>query len=358
VYRRGVTAILVELTDSEGRTGWGEACVGGSAEAVYGALDSMKPFVLGATPSKRDTVRHRVFTRGLWDYQPVTGNYAWAAFDMALLDLEGQAREEPAWALLGSLERTTVEYFYYLSRGSDDWLLDQCATILSQGYKVAYLKVGIDRTEETRLLGLLRSALGPQIAIRIDANGAWSPEESVAILRHWHTEFGIDLCEQPTAPYPSAAMQFVRKNAPTRLAANEGMGPKDNADRLMRDDVADVYTFSPYWVGGFSHFLELADLAASFNRLTCRHTHGELGIASTAFQHAALVAKGLDHGNQQTSAELEYDILVNPLPIRTGPSWGVISEAGLGLHIDHDSLERAVTHYRQHGQFLPFDPRA
>jgi glucarate dehydratase len=332
--------------------------VGASSEAILGALISMKPFVLGEEPAKRDVLRDRVFHRGLWEYQAMTGNYAWAAYDMALLDLESQAREKPAWAIIGDLERNTVDYFYYLSRGSDDWLREQCKTIVSKGYSVAYLKVGLDQNEEARLLQLLRSALGPKIAIRIDANGAWSPQESVAVLTRWQADFGIDFCEQPTAPYPSSAMQFVRKNGPTRLAANEGMGPKENADMLIREDVADVYTFSPYWVGGISNFLELTNLAASVNRLTCRHTHGELGIASTAFQHVALVTKGLDRGNQQTATELEFDILEDPLPIKTGPQWGVLSEPGLGFRIDKDSLDRAVAHYSRHGQFLPFDPEA
>lgn len=356
MFRRGVSAIIVKLTDAEGRVGWGEACAGASVESIRHALRSMEPFVLGGLPAGRAQMRRAIYHRGLWSYQQTTANYAWAAIDMALIDLQAQQEQKPFYAVLGDLQRDSVEYFYYLSRGTNERLTSQCADLVSRGYSVAYLKVGLDRVEETRMLGTLRSELGPGVRIRVDANGAWTPESAIEILREWHQDFGLDLCEQPTSEYPPESMAEVRSRSGVRVAANEGMSPGDNAHTLIERHVADVYTFSPYWVGDADTFLNLAELAAASGALTCRHTHGETGIASTAFHHLALVAHGLDTGNQQTSYDLEFDLLEQEIPVRTGPQWGVPDGVGLGLQVDDDALRRAMENYRRHGQYLPYDP--
>lgn len=356
VYRRGVSALLIKLTDASGRIGWGEACAGASLESVRQALLSMEPFVVGRLPRDRRQIRQEVYHRGLWSYQQTTGNYAWAGYDMALTDLQAQQEEKPFYAVLGDLQRYTVEHFYYLSRGSDEWLQSQGDEILSSGYSIAYLKVGIDRGDEYRMLSVLRSQLGPGVRIRIDANGAWTVGEATEILREWDDEFQIDLCEQPTPEYPLSLMQQVRSLSGVRIAANEGMAPYSNARTLIEQKVADVYTFSPYWVGDAGDFLELSTFAADAGGRTCRHTHGETGVASTAFHHLALVTPGLDDGNQQTSRELEFDVLESDIPLRSSPTWGVPDVVGLGLRVSEDALRHAAEHYSLNGQFLPYDP--
>lgn len=358
VYRRGVTAVLVKMQDSEGRVGWGEACVGASSEAVLGALMTMKPFVVGRGLSEWDAIRREVFHRGLWAYQPMTGSYAWCALEMAMMDLQGQAEGKPMWSLLGELQRTEVDYFYYFSRGNPRLVDEQIDEIQRSGYQVVYVKVGLDSEEETNLLRELRVKLGSEIELRIDANGAWSIEEAKRQLELWSREFGIALCEQPVPEFPPDLMKGLRKVVSVALAANEGMGPAHLAEYLIGEEVADVYTFSPYWVSGSTEFLRLAAKVHLYGASICRHTHGELGIAATAFQHVALVTPGLGSGNQQTSSELTFDVLETSAPTASSSTWGVINKPGLGVTIDEDSVARAAKVYSESGQFLPYAPES
>src|SRR5438094_35219 len=46
-------------------------------------------------------------------------------------------------------------------------------------------------------LDAVRAEAGPSMAIRVDANGAWSPEEAVAALRAL-APARLELCEEPT----------------------------------------------------------------------------------------------------------------------------------------------------------------
>lgn len=356
VYRRGVTSVVVKIRDTDGRVGWGEACVGASSEAVHAALETMRTFVVGQLVSEYKAIRHEIFHRGLWAYQAMTGSYAWCGLEMALLDLHGQAEQKPMWSLLSDLQRTEVDYFYYFSRGNPDLFDEQLDEVRNGGYRVVYVKVGIDSTFETSLLRQLREKLGAEIELRVDANGAWSVEEALEHLARWSAEFGIGLCEQPVPEFPPDLMQGLRRKLDIALAANEGMGPANLAEFFIREDVADVYTFSPYWVSGSTEFLRLSEIAKSKGATICRHTHGELGIAATAFHHLALVAPGLGIGNQQTASELAFDVLETPTPTRKSSLWGTIESPGLGVSIDEDALEKASTSYAQIGQFLPYTP--
>lgn len=356
VFRRGVSAVLVKVRDSEGRIGWGEACVGASSEAILSALRTMVPFVVGRETSDYEHIRAEIFHRGLWAYQPITGSYAWCAVEMALLDLVGQANDTPVWALLGELQREEVDYFYYFSSGSTSYW-DEQITLIEQGdYRIVYVKVGVDHDEETALLRYLRKSLGPEIELRVDANGAWNSADAHRILSGWSAEIGIGLCEQPVAEFPPQLMRELREKVSVPLAANEGMGPAPLAEVLIRERVADVYTFSPYWVGGVFEFLRLSSLAADHQASICRHTHGELGVAATAFHHVALVTPALVRGNQQTAAELEFDVVTEPVPTRTLSRWEKTDRPGLGIEVDEASLLRASEIYADSGQFLPYSP--
>ena len=51
----------------------------------------MSKFVLGRSAWDTEAIARDVFGAGLWDYRPMTGNFAFAGIDMALWDLCGKA---------------------------------------------------------------------------------------------------------------------------------------------------------------------------------------------------------------------------------------------------------------------------
>ncbi len=67
-----------------------------------------------------------------------------------------------------------------------------------------------------------------------------------------------------------------------------------------------------------------------------------------------LTLPNVARGNQQTAAMMTDDLLTAPLPIATGPSWGLIERPGLGIEIDEAKLARYHEAFRRDGQFLPY----
>jgi glucarate dehydratase len=357
VSRDGVTDIVVRVTADDGLVGWGESCSGANAESVHEAVKACVPIVTGRDPWNREAIWHDCHRRGLWSFRESTFNFAWAGIDMALWDLCGKACGQPVYNLLGGLRRREVDYFCYLPYGLEPAALHEaCRAGVAAAYGVFYIKVGIDIEREVEAVKTIRAAIGAQGRIRIDANEAWTVAEArrhLARLDRW----GIDLAEQPVAADPVDLMLELKATTGVPLAANEGLWRVADAWNVIRRRACDVLCFSPYWVGSLGHFHRLASVAALEGIATCKHTHGELGLAAAAGQQALLSLPRIVPGHQQTAAMMADDILTAPLPIATGPRWGVPTGAGLGVEVSEDQVVRYHEEYRRHGQFLPYSLR-
>jgi L-Ala-D/L-Glu epimerase len=355
VARDGVTDVVVRVQTDDGVVGWGEACSGADAASVAAAVTAMTPFVVGRDPWNREAMRADLFTHGLWQFRAGTGNFAWAGIDMALADICGRSAGVALYRLFGGLLRREVTYFYYLARGSAEELAAQCADGVAQGYETFYLKVGVDPAADVAMVAAARAALGDRPRLRLDANGSWSVPEALSTLRRM-AEFDIDFVEQPVRDHPVGQLAEVRARLPVAVCANEGLWSEADAYARIQARQADVYCFSPYWVGSLAAFHRLAHVAHLEGLQVCKHTHGELGLAAAAAQHVLLTLPNIVEGHQQTAHVMAADILTTPLPIVSSPRWGVPPGVGLGVDVDAAALADAARRYQLDGQFLPYQP--
>jgi glucarate dehydratase len=355
VARDGVSDVLVKLTTDEGLVGWGEACCGADTASVQAAVKAMAPFVLGRDPWNREAMRRDAFAHGLWQFRAGTANFAWAGIDMALWDIGGRACGEPIWRLLGGTLRSEATYFYYLARGHRESLAAQVADGLAKGFDVYYLKVGVDDAEDLAMVAATREALGEGSRLRLDANGSWTMPQALSMLGALE-EYDVDFVEQPVRDHPIGQLAELRSRTSISVCANEGLWSEADAYARIRARQADVYCFSPYWVGSIGAFHRLGWLAHYEGLQVCKHTHGELGLAAAAAHHVVLTLPNVVDGHQQTAHLMEHDVLSEPLPIATGAHWGLIHGPGLGVEVDESAVAEAADRYDSVGQYLPWQP--
>lgn len=356
VNRDGVTDVIVKATTDTGVTGWGESCSGADVKSVLGALEAMKPFVVGRDPWHSERIRLELWHRGIWSWRQHTACFAYPGIDMALWDICGKASGQPLYKLFGGKVREYASYFFYCSQGSNEHIAEQARGGVEKGFRVFYLKVGLDIEAELEMVRTLRETIGPKAKIRLDANAAWNVNEALRNLARLD-EYNIDFIEQPVVQEPVTNMQEVRNHCKMAVSANEGLWTADDALRQMTARTADVYCFSPYFTGSLAQFQRLCWFAHHQGLDICRHTHGELGITATACHHILLTLPNVVDGNQQTAHMMTDDILVKPVPIATGPNWGVPEGEGIGVKIDQEKLARYHQFYLEHGQFQPYDPK-
>lgn len=355
INRDGVTDVIVRVTTDDGLIGWGESCSGADVGSVLGALHAMAPFVINRSPWESERIRQELWHRGIWSWRQHTACFAYPGIDMALWDICGKASGQPLYNLFGGKVRELASYFFYCSQGTKDHIADQARDGLAKGFRVFYLKVGIDIDSEIEMVRTLREMIGPENKIRLDANGAWKVNEALRNLARLD-EFRIDFIEQPVVQDPVANMQEVRSRGTAAVSANEGLWTVQDAFGQMAARTADVYCFSPYFTGSLAQFQRLSWVAHYQGLQVCRHTHGELGITATACHHILLTLPNVVDGNQQTAHLMTDDIVVNEIPISKGPDWGVPSGPGIGVEIDEQKLDQYHRLFKSRGQFQPYDP--
>ena len=124
----------------------------------------------------------------------------------------------------------------------------------ARGVKV---KVGDAATVER--VAAVRDAIGPHVAIRVDANGSWDLETAVDIVARLAT-FDLELVEQPVAALDDLAR--VRRRVEVPVAADEAVGDVDDARRLKDLGAADAVVLKVQALGGVRAALGVAEAAA------------------------------------------------------------------------------------------------
>ena len=220
------------------------------------------------------------------------------ALETALLDLLGQRLERSIAALLGgvrpydSLRRSGL-----LPRGEGaEGLIEAAQRLVSAGFRTLKLKVGdagasIER--EAHELGRLREAIGPSIALRLDANGAWAPAEARARLSR------LSAVRPEFVEEPASGEDLVRLGAcAVPWAADESLADPGRAARLLPAPGCRAIVLKPALLGGL---LAARALACEAERLGLGVvvTHlfdGPVGLAAACELALSLPRAPLDCG--------------------------------------------------------------
>jgi o-succinylbenzoate synthase len=206
------------------------------------------------------------------------------------------------------------------------------------GFRCVKLKVG--RREPDDDIGrvrALRAVLGPDVAIRVDANGAWDVETAASILttiRRGGVE--LELAEQPVATI--AELARLRRLVTVPLAADECVRTLDDARALRAADAADVLVLKVQPLGGVRAALAIAD-AAGIPALVSSMFETSIGIAAGLALAASLPDAPRPCG-LATLDELAGDVVASPLrpegDVLTVPDRGPIPSPELLAHYSAD----------------------
>lgn len=257
-----------------------------------------------------------------------------AAIEMAVFDLAGKASKRPLWSLLGATEATPVACNATLVAGSPDEVAADAERWAARGFDTFKLKVGSG--DDVAQIRAVREAVGSDARIRIDANGAWSVDEALGVLRLVEP-LGIELVEQPVAT--TAGMAQLTEELTINVAADETVSSTKEAERAKRANACDLATVKLAKVGGIG---EANGIAQALPIYLSSALDGPLGIAAAA--HAAQVlpmvgpAAGLAQG-------LATQLLFAETVAARGPTveraqLRVPDGPGLGVELDDEALAR------------------
>jgi L-Ala-D/L-Glu epimerase len=308
--------VRLRLEDSAGRVGFGEAAPlpdynGASVEDVREALEACRPALTRGTGLPRGELLARCIELAV--LPP-----AIAAVDLALWDLEGRRTGQPVWRLLGADAGAAVEVNYTIAASDRAGAAAQASEARAAGFRCVKAKVGVG--DDAGRLAAVRAVLGPDVAIRLDANGAWSVEEAAAALRVL-APIGIELCEEPVRGLAQTRELAAATSVPIALDETA------SAIGALEDPVCQAVCLKIASFGGITGVVQAARRArnAGYEVYLASTLDGPLGIAAAL--HAAAVMRPERACGLATLAL--FADRADPLPARDGRI-GLPDGPGLG----------------------------
>ncbi|MBA3358500.1 MAG: hypothetical protein H0U20_03470 [Thermoleophilaceae bacterium] len=213
---------VIRLEDDEGTLGFGEAAPleaydGVTVDDVIEALREGPP-PRGSPPQAR------------------------AAWELAELDLQARRRGRP----LGEPGADAIPVNLTLAAGPPEEVAEAASAGLKAGYSCFKVKVGLP--DDHARVGAVREAVGSWPALRIDANGAWSPGDAVRAITALSVH-DLELVEQPCATLQE--MAEVRGQVDVPVAADESIVGADQVQTAIELGACDAVNIKLSSAGGF-----------------------------------------------------------------------------------------------------------
>ncbi len=152
--------------------------------------------------------------------------------------------------------------------GTPDFMRQQIAEKIQAGFRCIKLKIGaIDFEKEVGLLRMIRQHFtANEIEIRVDANGAFSPNDALLKLRQL-SQFELHSIEQPIAINQYDAMAKLCQNTPVAIALDEeliGVFGLADKEAMLQKINPQYLILKPSFIGGFRGTLEWIALAEKY----------------------------------------------------------------------------------------------
>ena len=149
--------------------------------------------------------------------------------------------------------------------GSAAFMQEQIEEKLRAGYTTLKLKIGaIDFEQECSLLAGIRDRFSPeQIILRVDANGAFRPDEAMAKLERL-AAYGLHSIEQPIRAGQPDLLADLCRHTPVPIALDEeliGQMEYVHKFRLLKKIQPQYIVLKPNLLGGMRHCDEWIELA-------------------------------------------------------------------------------------------------
>ena len=306
-----------------------------------------------------------------------------SAFEVAMLDLQGQLANAPVVDLLGGAARDSVPFSAYLffkyaehidQAGTDypadpfgegiapEQMVAQARRMIDQyGFKSIKLKAGALPPEQEVAALLALAKAFPGAPLRIDPNANWTVATSLKVVEQLR-----GVLEYYEDPAPGLqGMAEVAKQCEVPLATNMVVTDyKEFAENVrLGCPVRIVLSDHHYW-GGLRTTQQLSRLCQTFDMGLSMHSNSHLGISLIAMTHLAASVPHLSYACDTHYPWQDEEIVQGGRLQFENGSLRVPRGPGLGVTIDRTALARlhdnwlrcGIRNRDDLGQMRKYDP--
>ncbi len=339
-------ACIVRVHTDDGLIGTGQTAPFNADITAMCVHRHIAPHALGHDPLDTRGLMQRVTER---EYK-FPGTYVWRALcgvDTAMWDLHGRAEGRSVCELLGGRPRPVRVYASSMRR--DTTAAEEVDTLMQQverhGFDAVKFKIGLrqaagkadDGGRTAALVAGARRALGDDVALLVDANGAYDAPAAIETLPLLD-EHGVCHFEEPCPFWEIEATAEVRRAATIDIAGGEQDWDLAQWRRITGLPAVDIAQPDVGYTGGLTRCLEVVKLADAAGLRIVPHSANRSMILIFSLHLMGAIANAGDYVEFGFAPDDWTDALFEPRPqvvnghldIPDGPGWGVeVPEAWL-----------------------------
>jgi L-alanine-DL-glutamate epimerase-like enolase superfamily enzyme len=195
--------------------------------------------------------------------RPGIASMAISAVDNAMWDLKAKLLGLSLLDLLGAArERATIYGSGGFTCYSMAKLQAQLLGWVEEGIKMVKMKIGSDPDADVDRVRAAREAIGPDVELFVDANGAYSRKQALEQAERF-VDFGVRWFEEPVSSDDLDGLHLVRDRAPAGMHIAAGEYGYDSCyfSRMLAAEAVDVLQADATRCAGVTGFLQAGALA-------------------------------------------------------------------------------------------------
>src|SRR5512138_2581206 len=210
--------------------------------------------------------------------RPGIASMAISAIDAALWDLRARLLGVPLFRLAGGAREAVDAYgsggftSYSVAR-----LREQLGGWAEAGFRMVKMKIGRDPAADVERAAAAREAIGPDVRLFVDANGAYARKQALAQAERL-AALGVAWFEEPVPSDDLAGLRLLRDRGPAGMAIAAGEYGYDPRYflRMLEAGAVDVLQADATRCGGPTGFLRAAALCDAFQLPLSAHCGPQL----------------------------------------------------------------------------------
>jgi L-alanine-DL-glutamate epimerase-like enolase superfamily enzyme len=269
--------------------------------------------------------------------RPGICSMAIAAVDTALWDLKAKLLGLPLVRLFGQFRATMP---IYGSGGFTSYSIEELQEQLrgwaKQQISRVKMKIGRDAEADIARVAAAREAIGQDVDLFVDANGAYSRKQALAQAEKF-SEHGVTWFEEPVSADDLEGLRLIRDQAPAgmEISAGEYGYDIDYFRRMLERGAVDVLQADATRCAGFTGFWQAATVCEAHHLELSAHCapslHLHIGCAAGCFRHAEYF---FDHVRIERRL---FDGVIEPVEGAMRPD---LSRPGIGLELKTADAEQ------------------
>jgi len=266
------TTLIVAQVEAGGEIGIGYSYASASAAAFFNEVLASE--ILGREPHAIPAIRSAMLRKVRNEGRAGIASAALSAADVALWDLKSKLLNVSLIRILGAAQE---EIRIYGSGGFTSYSIERLQKQLggwaTSGFRSVKMKVGRDPGRDCARVRAAREAIGPSCELYVDANGAYSVKQALALAHRFQVN-EVSWFEEPVSSDDLRGLRSLHEMVPPgmRIAAGEYGYDLFYFQRMLQAGAVDVLQVDATRCGGVSGFLEAEALCRAYNRPLSAHT--------------------------------------------------------------------------------------